>query len=31
LRLHNEATDVGNQLSEAEDRWCSLQAELPQD
>ena len=31
LRLHNEATEVGNQLSEAEDRWCSLQAELPQD
>jgi ATP-binding cassette subfamily F protein 3 len=28
LRLHNEVTDLSQQLSAAEDRWCALQEEL---
>ncbi len=29
LRLHNEVTAVTAQLTEAEERWCALQEELP--
>jgi ATP-binding cassette subfamily F protein 3 len=29
LRLHNEVTAVSTQLTEAEERWCALQDELP--
>ena len=28
LRLHNEVEALSAQLTEAEDRWCQLQAEL---
>ena len=28
LRLHNEVTELAQQLSTAEDRWCALQEEL---
>ena len=28
LKLHNEVTAIGEQLTEAEDRWCVLHAEL---
>lgn len=28
LKLHEEITAIGNQLSEAEERWCALQEDL---
>jgi len=28
LRLHNDVTRLANELAEAEERWCELQAEL---
>jgi peptide/nickel transport system substrate-binding protein len=31
MRLHEEVTTLGTQLSEAEERWCTLQEEIAEE